>query len=81
MCDCWLRDNLVRWGFQLIEYVELEIGGQLIDKQYGEWMDMWTQMTYSQEKYEELLTKINCSIFSQNTSDQHDKVGKMYIPL
>ena len=81
VCDCTLRDNLVRWGFQLIDYIELEIGGQLIDKQYGEWMDIWTQMTYSKEKYDQLLSMINCSIFSENTSDSYDKVGKLYIPL
>ena len=80
-CDGTLRDNLVRWGFQLIDYIEMEIGGQIIDKQYGEWMDIWTQMTYSQEKYEQLLSMINCSIFSQQKDDSYDKVGKLYIPL
>ena len=81
VCDCTLRDNLVRWGFQLIDYIELEIGGQLIDKQYGEWMDIWTQMTYSKEKYDELLSMVNCSIFSEDTDSSYDKVGKLYIPL
>jgi len=38
-------------------------------------------MTYSKEKYDQLLSMINCSIFSENTSDSYDKVGKLYIPL
>jgi hypothetical protein len=38
-----------RWvhyiGHRLIKQVELEIGGQRIDRQYGDWMQIWTQLT------------------------------------
>ena len=38
-----------RWldfpGHQLIDDVEVEIGGQRIDKQYGDWMHIWSQLT------------------------------------
>jgi hypothetical protein len=38
-----------RWlnyiGHRLIKVVELEIGGQRIDRQYGDWMQIWTQLT------------------------------------
>jgi hypothetical protein len=38
-----------RWldfpGHQLIEQVEVEIGGQRIDKHYGDWMQIWCQLT------------------------------------
>jgi hypothetical protein len=38
-----------RWldfpGHQLIDDVEVEIGGQRIDKQYGDWMQIWNQLT------------------------------------
>jgi len=38
-----------RWldfpGHQLIENVEVEIGGQRIEKQYGDWMHLWCQLT------------------------------------
>ncbi len=76
-----LKDYMVRWGFQLIDYVEIEIGGQLIDKQYGEWMDIWTQLTYTKEKYEQLLNMINTSIFSSVSKGTFDRVAKVYIPL
>ena len=37
-----------RWlnyiGHRLINQVELEIGGQRIDRQYGDWMQIWTQV-------------------------------------
>ena len=34
-------------GFDLIDYVEVEIGGQCIDKQYGEWMSIWCDLTHT----------------------------------
>ena len=37
-----------RWlnyiGHRLIKQVEIEIGGQRIDRQYGDWMQIWTQL-------------------------------------
>ena len=42
-------DVFARWldfpGHQLIENVEVEIGGQRIEKQYGDWMHIWNQLT------------------------------------
>jgi hypothetical protein len=49
-------DVYARWldfpGHQLIENVEVEIGGQRIEKQYGDWMHIWCQLTLdkNQEK-------------------------------
>ena len=37
-------------GHALINYVELEIGGQIIDKQYGEWMYIWNELTLTTSK-------------------------------
>jgi hypothetical protein len=43
-----------RWldfpGEQLISQVEVEIGGQRIDRQYGDWMHIWNQLTVSSEQ-------------------------------
>ena len=43
-----------RWldcpGEQLISQVEIEIGGQRIDRQYGDWMHIWNQLTLSKEQ-------------------------------
>ena len=45
-----------RWldcpGEQLISMVEVEIGGQRIDKQYGDWMHIWNQLTLTSEQEE-----------------------------
>ena len=37
-------------GFAMIDYVEVEIGGQCIDKHYGEWMTIWTDLTHGGDK-------------------------------
>jgi hypothetical protein len=37
-------------GEQLISQVEVEIGGQRIDRQYGDWMHIWNQLTLTSEQ-------------------------------
>ena len=37
-------------GHALIQYVEFDIGGQVIDKQYGEWMYIWNELTLPTSK-------------------------------
>ena len=43
-----------RWldcpGEQLISQVEVEIGGQRIDRQYGDWMHIWQQLTLTADQ-------------------------------
>ena len=43
-----------RWmdfiGEQLVAQVEVEIGGQRIDRQYGDWMHIWNQVTLTSEQ-------------------------------
>ena len=44
---------LAGWTFpgeQLVAQVEVEIGGQRIDRQYGDWMHIWNQLTLSSEQ-------------------------------
>jgi hypothetical protein len=37
----WVR----KIGYALIKSIEIEIGGQTIDKHYGEWLNIWTELT------------------------------------
>merc|ERR1712196_52567 len=43
-----------RWlnwlGHILIKYAEVEIGGQRIDKHYGDWMHIWNELSQTAEK-------------------------------
>ena len=43
-----------RWldfvGEQILAQVEIEIGGQRIDRQYGDWLHIWNQLTQTSEQ-------------------------------
>lgn len=64
-------------GHALISKTELEIGGQVIDRQYGEWMEIWTQLSVDASKkygYDQLVSR----------SDNYQTVTgplTVYIPL
>ena len=49
-------NNWVGWtnsiGHALIDYVEVEIGGQKIDKHYGEWLEIWAELTQTAEHWD-----------------------------
>jgi len=44
------------WPLQgMIDYVELYIGGQSIDKKYGDWLHIWNELTLPMSKKSTLL--------------------------
>jgi len=47
-------DVYARWldcpGEQIVDQVDVEIGGQRIDRQYGDWMHIWNQLTHTAEQ-------------------------------
>jgi hypothetical protein len=43
-------NQIAKVGHQIINKVELEIGGQLIDRQYGDWMHIWNELTLPEGK-------------------------------
>ena len=47
-------DDPLQNVFALVNRVDLEIGGQLIDRHYGKWMAMWCELTHSTSKHEQL---------------------------
>jgi len=71
-------------GFNLIEYVELDIGGQVIDRQYGEFLAIWSKLSLSATQLANLTT-INSVIDTAN--DPCSSTGRprrnnvTYIPL
>jgi len=42
----WINDV----GHYLVQQVEVEIGGQLIDRHYGDWLEIWAQLTVPASK-------------------------------
>lgn len=45
-----INNDGYRGGYNLIRYAELEIGGQLIDRLYGEWLFLWDCLTSSYQQ-------------------------------
>ena len=73
-----LKDIFVkRPGLALIESVELEIGGVIIDTLYGEWIDIYYQLSKEENEYAKITRLIDGSL----RSDCMEDVVKMYIPI
>ena len=66
-------NNIGHW---LVKQVEVEIGGQMIDRQYGEWMYIWNELTLPKGKeagFGEMIKTF------ANTTD--DASANVYVPL
>jgi len=65
------------FGLRLIDYVELEIGGQKIDKQYSHWMYIWNELSlpYSKREGYKKMVGGDGDVLSESSNDQ------LYIPL
>jgi hypothetical protein len=47
-----------RLGHSMLEYIEIKIGGQTIDKHYGEWMQIWYELSGKKDLNETYLKMI-----------------------
>jgi hypothetical protein len=65
------------YGFQLLDYVEVEIGGQVIDKQYGEWMALWCDLTLPFDQSRMLEYMVDPTEFGISNADPN----RLHIPL
>lgn len=79
------NNNLVKYywvnsiGNAIIKYTDIEIGGTIIDKQYGLWLEIWGELTVDTNKrigYNEMIGKSENSINTQN-----ENALNLYIPL
>ena len=61
-------------GHSMIREVEVSIGGQCVDKHYGEWLELWSQLTNTEQGLVKNRTLTNGSL-------QTDNGRKLYIPL
>jgi hypothetical protein len=73
--------GIISWvnntGHAAILYYDLKIGGQLIDRQYSEWMEIWTQLSQSESKKRGLDQLLNRNYNLETTSIAQT----VYIPL
>jgi hypothetical protein len=67
-------------GWNLIKQVELEIGGNIIERQYGDWLNIYTELTVPISKRKGLDKMIgNIPEIYENTNGK--KAFLLYIPL
>ena len=70
----------IQHGSAIVNEVELEIGGQRIDRQYEEWNDIWNELTTPASKALGLKCMI-CDVGTSGTTDEHAGVGLVQLPL
>ena len=63
-------DHLPPFLYNFIEYIEISIGGQLIDKHYSEWFAIWHD-----------LFEDKCSILNEMVSTKNNNTGKKTLTL
>jgi len=72
-------------GFNLVKYAEIDIGGQIIDRQYGEYMFLWSQLAYpynGQVKMNQMCnTSLTTNAQCNATTGRPSRANLTYIPL
>ena len=69
--------TLRKWpGYALINSVELQIGGTKIDKHYGQWMAIWTDLTVTDSKLVAHDALVGTDNKNVNTADE-----ELFVPL
>ena len=71
-------------GHAMIQEVELEIGGTTIDKHYGIWLEIWSELTQKEEKlvgYERMIGKLHDNSTDIMGDDSHAHGMNLMIPL
>lgn len=67
-----------RIGYALIKTVEIEIGDELVDKHYGDWLNIWHELTIPQNKnIDKLIGDIKFLTSPTNGKDSYN----LYVPL
>ena len=68
-------------GHRLLEEVELEIGGQRIDKHYADWLEIWSELTMPEEKragYKAMVGKHDSDMTTTTIAGHSEK---LFVPL
>ena len=85
--------NSFRWvdhvGHHLIKQVEVEIGGQRIDRQYGDWLQIWYELTCGLDKrhmtghgYDDMIGHGDATVKSSlQFIDNVHKEATVFVPL
>jgi hypothetical protein len=79
----WTGDAQRRLGYALLKKLEVEIGGQIIDTHYGEWLYLWENLTSSYDNSCKLDAMVGGSLGGTSTTltSCGGRPGVLYIPL
>lgn len=66
-------------GYAMIDYVEIQIGKRVIDKQYGQWMNIWAELTSNESKRDALNKMVGRHDFFTQSSQNGPLT--LYVPL
>jgi hypothetical protein len=69
------------FGQKLLKTIELEIGGQRIDKHYSEWLYIWNELSLPVGKREGYYTMVGANPYNVCTKLFGDKDYELYVPL
>ena len=79
-CSCFFRwVNYV--GHMLISEVEVEIGGQRMDKHYGDWLNIWNELTQQPGHYVGYDNMVGNTVHLTGTGLRKTESTTLYIPL
>jgi hypothetical protein len=79
----WTGDANRRLGYALLKKIEVEIGGQIIDTHYGEWLFLWENLTSNYDTSVKLDAMVGGNISGSVTTQNScgGRPGVLYIPL
>ena len=79
----WTGDAQRRLGYALLKKIEVEIGGQIIDTHYGEWLYLWENLTSSYDNSCKLDAMVGGTLGGTATTltSCGGRPGVLYIPL
>ena len=76
---CFRWTNYI--GHVLIRAVEVEIGGQRIDRQYGDWLNIWNELTQEPGKQAGYDNMVGNTVSLTGTGHNKTEATTLYVPL
>jgi hypothetical protein len=82
----WTGGAMRRLGYLLLKQIDIEIGGQIIDRHYGEWLHLWESLTANFDtsvKLDQMLGGNNPTLGGATSSIDtcHGRPNVLYVPL
>jgi hypothetical protein len=79
----WTSGAQRRIGYLLLQQIEVEIGGQIIDRHYGEWLYLWETLTADYDTSVKLDAMVGGSLGGTSTGALacQGRPNVLYVPL